>query len=120
MTEISIEIIEQRIRDHQAELAGLSVDYGDQQVALTKIGERMAISEGELNALTGILRSRLEEQARAEAVQITRDAAAELGETRRKLADVTAELERAEAAVKKAAVEKAAKAKKSSKTKGSP
>ena len=117
MSDLQIEVLEQRIRDHQSQLASLSVEYGDQQMALTKIGERLAMCEGELNALTSTLRSRLEESARARAATITNEANAELQRTRAKIDEMEKELEKAQKAAQESAQK--AKAKKAKPKKGS-
>lgn len=114
MSDLKLEVLEQRIRDHQSRLAGLSVEYGDEQMALIKVAEQMAICEGELNALTGTLRERLEEQARARATTITREANEELQKTQEQIAGLAAELEAARTAANAA---EAAAAKKSTKAK---
>jgi chromosome segregation ATPase len=114
VSDLKLEVLEQRIRDHQSRLAGLSVEYGDEQMALIKVAEQMAICEGELNALTGTLRERLEEQARARATTITREANEELQKTQEQIAGLAAELEAARTAANAA---EAATAKKSTKAK---
>jgi glycine cleavage system regulatory protein len=112
---LEIETLEVKIRDQQAQLAAFSVEYGDQQMVLTKIAENMSRSEGELNALTTRLRTTLEDHARARAIKITRETDAQLEAAREELKDLAAELQKAKKAAEKLTKEKEEKAEKAAK-----